>query len=247
MSLVFLSFICNFVRIMANDFFQFKQFTVHQERCAMKVGTDGTLLGAWAHGGRRILDIGTGTGLISLMMAQRNPEAVITAVDIDPDACLQARANVAVSPFAHQIIVVETDISSFRSMEKYDAIVSNPPYFHHSLTCPDEQRTLARHTAALSFTQLMNAADRLLTDNGVFSLVIPAECKALLESEAALLGFFKTRECSVKTTPRKQPRRFLMEFRKHRTDELDCTEGILEVVPNVRSDWYQQLTKDFYL
>ena len=236
---------CNFVPEMANDYFKFRQFTVRQDRCAMKVGTDGTLLGAWARGGHTILDIGTGTGLIALMMAQRYPEAQVVGIDIDHEAVVQAKENVAASPF--NIDIIEADAKTFnvqRSM--FNVILSNPPYFVDSLECPDGQRTMARHTASLTYGELMAAVNRLLADDGEFSVVIPFDCKARLECEASLAGFFKVRECAVKTTPRKPPRRYLLAFRKH-PDELELSEGIIETAPNVRSEWYQQLTKDFYL
>ena len=245
---------------MANDYFQFRQFTVFQNRCAMKVGTDGTLLGAWARGGQSVLDIGTGTGLIALMMAQRFPDALVVGIDIDSEAVGQARENVAASPFRN-IGIIEADATTFNpppstlhlqpstlhlQPSTFDAIVCNPPYFVDSLESPDSQRTLARHAASLSYRDLMAAVARLLADDGEFSVVIPFDCKARFESEAALAGFFKSRECAVRTTPKKQPRRYLMAFRRH-PSELELTEGIIETAPNERSPWYQELTKDFYL
>ena len=236
---------CNFVPEMANDYFKFRQFTVRQDRCAMKVGTDGTLLGAWARGGHTILDIGTGTGLIALMMAQRYPEAQVVGIDIDHEAVVQAKENVAASPF--NIDIIEADAKTFNVQRStFNVILSNPPYFVDSLECPDGQRTMARHTASLAYGELMAAVNRLLADDGEFSVVIPFDCKARMECEASLAGFFKVRECAVKTTPRKPPRRYLLAFRKH-PDELELSEGIIETAPNVRSEWYQQLTKNFYL
>lgn len=231
---------------MSNDYFKFKLFTIRQERCAMKVGTDGTLLGAWANGGSRILDIGTGTGLIALMMAQRFATASITGVEIDPEAASQARQNVEASPFRGRVFVTEGDVNSFDS-PAFDAVVANPPFFVNSLACPDNQRSRARHTLALTYAGLMKASRRLLSDNGELSVVIPFDCKARLEQEASLHGFFKSRECAVKTTPTKErPRRFLLAFRRHPcTPEL--SEGILESVPGQRSQWYNNLTHDFYL
>ena len=229
---------------MANDYFNFRQFTVRQERCAMKVGTDGTLLGAWAHGGSSVLDIGIGTGLVALMMAQRFPESRIVGIDIDHDAVEQALENVNASPFRN-IEVVEVDAKLYEGA-CFDTIVCNPPYFADSLQCTDIQRTMARHTVSLSFRDLFAAVSRLLADDGEFSVVIPFDCKARLEAEAALAGLFKVRECAVKTTPRKQPRRYLLAFRRHPAD-LEQTEGVIEIRPSVRSEWYQELTKDFYL
>ena len=235
---------------MSNDYFQFRQFVVHQQRCAMKVGTDGTLLGAWAaapSGQCRILDIGTGTGLIALMMAQRYPEAEVTGIDIDEDAVAQADENVRLSPFSERIRICHLDILNFADTIGFDAIVSNPPYFVDSLACPDDQRTIARHAVSLTYEQLMHQVYRLLKDEGRFSVVVPSDCRAKIEAAACLEGFFTTRVCLIKTTPRKQPKRQLIEFQKHPVSELDISEGVIEVSPNVRSEWYQQLTKEFYI
>lgn len=235
---------------MSNDYFQFRQFVVHQQRCAMKVGTDGTLLGAWAaapSGQCRILDIGTGTGLIALMMAQRYPEAEVTGIDIDEDAVAQADENVRLSPFSERVRIYRQDIVNFTDIIGFDAIVSNPPYFVDSLACPDDQRTIARHAVSLTYEQLMYQAYRLLKDEGRFSVVVPSDCRAKIEAAACLEGFFTTCVCLIKTTPRKQPKRQLIEFQKHPVSELDISEGVIEVSPNVRSEWYQQLTKEFYI
>jgi tRNA1Val (adenine37-N6)-methyltransferase len=235
---------------MANEYFQFKQFTVHQEHCAMKVGTDGTLLGAWAmasEGASHILDIGTGTGLIALMMAQRYPQAFVTAIDIDDGAVRQAKENASASPFADRISVVKADVLTFEATEKYDSIVCNPPFFEDSLTCPDPQRTEARHTVSLGYRQLMETAFRLLMEDGRFSVIIPFDCRERLEGEAHLRGFFISRLCSVQTTPSKAPKRYMIEFKKHPVNEIDTNNGILESSPQIRSDWYRELTQDFYI
>ena len=235
---------------MANGYFQFKQFTVHQQHCAMKVGTDGTLLGAWALASEspcRILDIGTGTGLIALMMAQRYPQAKVTAIDIDDGAVRQAKENVSASPFVDRINVIKADVLTIEEEEKYDSIVCNPPFFEDSLTCPDPQRTEARHTVSLGYRQLMEAAFRLLKDDGHFSLIIPSDCRERLESEAHLRGFFLSRVCSIQTTPKKAPKRYMIELSKQPVNVVDTTNGILESSPQVRSDWYRELTKEFYI
>ena len=204
----------------------------------MKVGTDGTLLGAWARGGSHILDIGTGTGLIALMMAQRFDQAQVLGIDIDEGAVAQACQNAALSPFASRVSVMENDVCKMSG--QYDAIVCNPPYFVDSLTSPDAQRTVARHAATLTYRQLMASAWRLLTDDGEFSVVIPFDCKDRLESEAMLAGFFKVRDCAVQTTVRKPPRRYLLAFRKHTaTPERS---GLV-----IGTEAYQSLMKDFYL
>ena len=235
---------------MANDFFQFKQFTIHQQHCAMKVGTDGTLLGSWASapaGACRILDVGTGTGLIALMMAQRFPEAQVTGIDIDTDAVGQASENALESPFKERIMIREGDVTRMEDTDGCDAIVCNPPFFDRSLTCPDQQRTEARHTVSLTYRQLMESAFRLLKDDGRLSVIIPADCRSRLESEAHLVGFFISRICSIQTTPKKTPKRYMIEFRKQPVKEIDTECGIIELSPQERSPWYQQLINDFYI
>ena len=235
---------------MSRDSFTFKQFVVRQGRCAMKVGTDGTLLGAWAALERpdgRILDIGTGTGLMALMMAQRYPEARVTAIDIDAAAVDQATENVKDSPFAERIQVRQADVNAFETSEPFDAIVCNPPYFDKALICPDNQRTLARHTLTLTYRQLMAAAWRLLADEGLFSVIIPNDYFQQMDSEAHLEGFFLTRIYGVRTVERKSVKRYLIELKKHPEKELVKKEVIVENKPNVRSEWYRELMKDFYI
>ncbi len=235
---------------MGKSYFEFRHFTVRQQRCAMKVGTDGTLLGAWAampSGGVSLLDIGTGTGLIALMMAQRFPACSVTALDIAPDAVGQAAENVGASPFSDRITVMEADVASYQAPRPFDAIVSNPPYFEHSLECPDSQRTTARHTSALSYQALIGAAHRLLADDGLFSLIIPDDCRERLMGEACLQGFFPARICGVRTTPSKPPKRYLIELRKRPVEQVDMSEEVLEILPGRRSPWYHGLTSDFYI
>jgi tRNA1Val (adenine37-N6)-methyltransferase len=235
---------------MGKNSFQFKQFTVNQEHCAMKVGTDGTLLGAWANapaGAGKILDIGTGTGLVALMMAQRFPESQVVGIDIDNDAAIQAKENADASPFSDRITIIHGDATKMDDNLLFDSIVCNPPYFVDSLTCPQDQRTLARHTVTMTYEQLMQTAYKLLKNDGIFSIVIPTENNDAIESAAALAGFMISRICMIKTTPNKLPKRQLIEFRKQRVENLDFTEEILEMVPNQRSVWYRELTKDFYI
>lgn len=235
---------------MPNTFFRFKRFVVWQDRCAMKVGTDGVLLGAWATGGKRILDIGAGTGLIAMMMAQRFPDARVDAVEIDGMAYVQAVENVSQSPFAERIELMNMSIQAFAGAEahpSYDAIVSNPPYFENALRNPDAQRMVARHADTLPFAQLFGAVVRLLSDDGVFSAVIPAESKSRFDEEASLCGLFTVRQIGVKTTPRKPVRRYLVAYAKHPAAAVDTHEEVLEVAHGVRSEWYEGLTRDFYL
>lgn len=235
---------------MSNKFFRFKQFTVYQDACAMKVGTDGTLLGAWAFGGEKILDIGTGTGLIALMMAQRFPEASITAIDIDEEACKQAESNIAASPFATRISTVCSPLQEYeKKCEEgaYDAIVCNPPFFTNSLICPNEQRTTARHASKLKYQELFRGVKHLLTDNGVFSAIIPTDCLSDFEEAAYLCGLNRIKKCSIKTVPRKEPKRVLLAYSKNPGSEYNDSEESIDDGKGNRTKWYSDITAEFYL
>lgn len=233
--------------------FCFKQFEIKQDRCAMKVGTDGVLLGAWAMGGKRILDVGCGTGVVALMMAQRYPQAHVVGIDVDDEACLQATENVQSSPFANRVEMLHCRLQDFGVKEEavemplFDAIVSNPPFFVNSLKAPDAKRTLARHADSLPFRDLLVGVKRLLNENGEFSVIVPSEVVDLMESEACMLGFFLLRKCAVKTVARKLPKRYLLSFAKSRLRQLSVQEEIMTNNSGERSEWYTQLTQDFYL
>ncbi|MGP1472913.1 MAG: tRNA1(Val) (adenine(37)-N6)-methyltransferase [Prevotella intermedia] len=227
--------------------FTFRQFHIEQDKCAMKVGTDGVLLGSWAKGGKRILDIGTGTGLIALMMAQRFPDANIDAIEIDENAVIQATENVLRSPFAKQIAVKHCSLQTYsETKEKYDSIICNPPYFVDSLKNNDNNRTVARHTDTLPFNELIKCAYQLLTPNGHFSLVLPVESYRILEPEAILNGFSVIKKVLVKTTPSKQPKRILVELGKVPDEYFSTTEYLQDSAGN-KSEWYKEITKEFYL
>lgn len=256
--------------------FRFKQFEIEQDRCAMKVGTDGVLLGAWAQGGRRILDIGSGTGLISLMMAQRFPEAEVVGIDMDADACGQARENVMASPFRNRVEIECCRLQDFGGTSEaaeasgtaeglkaaggasetagglkaagvFDAIVSNPPFFVDSLKNPDSKRTMARHTDSLPFRDLFAGVKRLLSDDGIFSAIVPVEVVELFVAESCILGFYLIRKCGVKTVERKQPKRFMLSFAKHRISPYEeHVETMMDSQGN-RSEWYRKITEEFYL
>lgn len=213
----------------------------------MKVGTDGVLLGAWATGGSRILDVGTGTGVIALMLAQRCPQAWVTAIDIDEGAVRQALQNVAQSPFSDRIEVLRESVQEFDGTNEangtnrtYDAVVSNPPFFIDSLNAPDRQRNIARHAETLTYGQLMQAAWRLLADGGELSVVVPFDYRWRMEDEATFAGFFPSRVCAVRTAAHKPAKRFLLAFRKH-----PCPCERTEIT--IGDEAYTLLTKDFYL
>ena len=161
---------------MSNSYFQFKQFRIEQGRAAMKVSTDACIQGAWTPVSspvRKALDIGTGTGLLSLMLAQRNKEVLIDAVELDPDAAQQAKDNVATSPWKERITVMQADIRTFPFIRKYDLIICNPPFFINSLLGPTDERNKARHTLSLSFQELFEVIRSNLADGGYASIMLP--------------------------------------------------------------------------
>ena len=213
----------------------------------MKVGTDGVLLGAWAQGGCRILDIGSGTGLISLMMAQRFPEAEVVGIDMDADACGQARENVMASPFRDRVEIECCRLQDFGGTGVFDAIVSNPPFFVDSLKNPDSKRTMARHTDSLPFRDLFAGVKRLLSDDGIFSAIVPVEVVEQFVAESCMLGFYLIRKCGVKTVERKQPKRFMLSFAKHRISPYEEHVKTMMDSHGNRSEWYRKITEEFYL
>lgn len=229
--------------------FQFRQFFVGQQYCAMKVGTDGVLLGAWATGGHHILDIGTGTGVVALMMAQRFPSADIDAIEVDHDAAEQATDNVRQSPFASRVTVTHTALQNFHPSAPYDSIVCNPPYFLNSLKAPEASRSLARHAGddSLTFRDIFVFAKANTTDTGVVNVVVPTLSQEALETEAYLLGFRKKRELLLRTTPRKPLSRVLVTFSRSSHSPAERSEQCLMNADGSRSAWYQQLTADFYV
>ena len=233
---------------MPNPYFAFKQFTVRHDRCAMKVGTDGVLLGAWtdlSHS-RRILDIGTGTGLIALMLAQRCMDARITAIDLDSAAVEQAQENIQASPWKDRIEALQQDICTYHPNGTFDTIVSNPPYFIDSLKCPDGQRNTARHTDTLDADRLIGKASELLTSDGRFSIILPAEQTEDLIRVAGEKGLHPSRQTWVITRPGLSPKRILMEFRKTPVT-LQPDELVVELERHVYSEEYIALTQEFYL
>ena len=204
----------------------------------MKVGTDGVLLGAWANGGDRILDVGTGTGLIALMMLQRFPKAHVTAIDIDEGAVRQARENILLAGCEDRIAIRQEAVQTHQGC--YDAIVCNPPFFSGSLRAPDEQRSMARHDDTLSYAELMEAAWRLLAEDGELSVIVPFDYRARMADEATFRGFFPARTCGFRTVSGRPARRYLLSFKKHPCEPVrdNMTLG---------DDVYKSLTRAFYL
>lgn len=236
---------------MSNDFFRFKQFTVRQSGAAMKVGVDSVLLGSWAcvNHAVRILDVGAGTGLLSLMMAQRYPDAVIDAVEIDREASQQAIENCTNSPWSNRIRVICDNFIQYAAhcSLHYDLIVSNPPYFTASLQPVDAKRNIARHNDCLPHNCLLAGSARLLAPAGVLAIVLPPADAMRLIDKAAEYDLFVKRTLHVQSLPAKPVYRIHVELSKKeysRDDQVLCIE---KTDRSGTTDAYKQLTKDFYL
>ena len=220
--------------------FRFKQFFIEDSKCAMKVGTDGVLLGAWVPTGSRILDVGTGSGLIARMLMQRCPEAEVEGIDIDEAAVEQAKGN-GVKAFCARLQEWQGT---------YDLIVSNPPYFQNSLKNPDEGRKTARHTDTLSYAELVKHSARLLSEGGQLAVILPAEAENEVRQLAAGEELYLTRVTRVYSKENKKPKRVLLAFQLKIEDlrfEILEDSLVLEDEKGGRSLPYQELCKEFYL
>lgn len=233
---------------MANNYFQFKKFKIVQDGCAMKVGTDGCLLGGWfdCSQSRNILDVGSGSGLIAIMAAQRC-NATVTGVEIDSDAAIQATENVNNSPWSDRIRIINEDLLSYTTAERFDTIVSNPPYFVNSLKCDNDARTTARHSDTLSNNDFFRKCKELLTEEGKISIIIPSDISTDWQEVAKSNGFHTSRITHIKTTPDKMAKRVLIEFSTCKPQEMFEETLILEKERGVYSDEAQNILKDFYL
>lgn len=245
---------------MGSPNFRFKQFTVWHDRCAMKVGTDGVLLGAWCplatatrQGEYKILDIGTGSGLIALMLAQRatsidDTPIVIDTIDIDAGAAEQAKFNFEQSPWSKLLRIYQSSLQEWQSEKEYDLIVSNPPYFQSSLKNPDAQRATARHTDSLSYSELIKHSGRLLKNNGMLALVLPIEAEEEILSLATAAGLLPSHITYVHTKPGKPTKRILIALRKSDANgNVESKHFYIESVDSPRSEEYRKLTEEFYL
>ncbi|MCD8301505.1 MAG: methyltransferase [Prevotellaceae bacterium] len=234
----------------SNTYFRFRQFTVSHDRCAMKVGTDGILLGAWAHveGCRRILDIGCGCGLLFLMAAQRNAEAQVCGVELNHDAALQAAENALRSPFAGRVSIREADVRDF-SDGQFDCVICNPPFFTSGAVPPNGERALARSDISLTFTELWHAVERLTTADAFFNVILPFGRMTAFTSQANMHGFGMTRLCRVHALAGRPALRALITYRKALPAPQLWEESEL-IVGNAngsRTEEFARLTSDFYL
>ena len=227
--------------------FHFKQFSVDDSKCAMKVGTDAVILGAWANASTAefILDIGTGSGLIALMAAQRSL-AHITAIDIDESATLQSKENFSASPWYERIESIQSAVQQFQPDNLFDLIICNPPFFRNALKTPDQQRTIARHNDTLSFESLLFAVDRLLNKNGTFAFILPVDEAYEIIAMASVHQLYPNRCCTVFSRENKSPNRVMAEI--SRRESVTKHENLIIRDPNNQyTIQYKELTKDFYL
>lgn len=232
--------------------FQFKQFSIQQDRCAMKVGTDGVLLGAWCPLDQRpfsILDIGTGTGVIALMLAQRSVAEQIDAIEIDEEAYEQAVDNFENSPWRDRLFCFHAGLDEFMEEpeDEYDLIVSNPPFYREDFKAANEQRDLARFQDAMPFEDLVEAADLLLSENGVFAVIIPFKEEERFIDLCATFELYPVRVTRVKGTPETPIIRSLLAFKRYELSTLTADELVIETARHQYTEDYIALTQDFYL
>jgi tRNA1Val (adenine37-N6)-methyltransferase len=236
---------------LSNTYFRFKQFTIQQSGAAMKVNTDGVLLGAWtpASPAGRALDVGAGTGVIALMLAQRNPHLLVDAVEIDDTSAQQAAANVQQSPWTARIQVVHTSFQEFVRVadNRYSLIVSNPPYFVNALPPADEKRRVSRHAAALSYADLLDGAATLLEPEGRLSVILPCVEGALFTAQAADRGLYCICKTTVYAAAGKPPKRVLLLFAREPAPLRECTLVIHSPHGAGYTPEYTALIRDFYL
>ena len=232
--------------------FQFKQFSVNQDQTAMKIGTDGVLLGAWTpleNNPKSVLDIGTGTGIIALMLAQRSEAEQIDALEIDESAYEQAVENFENSPWGDRLFCFHAGLDEFVDdpEDEYDLIVSNPPFYSEEYRSENEQRDLARFQGAMPFEELVEAADLLLSENGIFSVIIPFNEEDRFIELCAEVELYPIKVTRVKGTPNTKIIRSLLAFKRYELAVLTADELVIEISRHEYTTEYIALTKDFYL
>ena len=232
--------------------FNFKQFTIQQDRCAMKIGTDGVLLGAWCpieNNPHSILDIGAGTGILSLMLAQRSNAEQIDALEIDEEAYEQCVENFEASPWGDRLFCFHAGLDEFidEPEDEYDIIISNPPFYAENYKTDDSQRDLARFQDAMPFEDLVEAADLLLSENGIFAVIIPYKEEEKFIDLCAEVELFPVKVTRVKGSHNTPIVRSLLAFKRYELSVLTADELVIEISRHEYTDEYIELTKDFYL
>jgi tRNA1Val (adenine37-N6)-methyltransferase len=235
---------------MANNFFNFRQFTVKQDKTAFKVGTDSVLLGACADtaGTKEVLDIGTGTGLLAMMIAQRS-EALITAIEPDKLSYEQAVENISACKWADRIRVINSDLLEFsrENRDKFDMIITNPPYFRNSLLNPDPVKSSARHSFSLSSEDILKSASLLLKSDGSLQLIMPYEEGTVFIAEAGIHGFYCNIILKIKPNPTGKIIRMIMKFEKVKKQVYEKFLTIETGTRHRYTEEYKEVTKEFYI
>ena len=232
--------------------FKFKQFAVNQDRCAMKIGTDAVLLGAWCpidNNPKSILDVGAGTGILALMLAQRTNADQIDALEIDEEAYEQCVENFENSPWADKLFCYHAALDEFVDdpEDEYDLIISNPPFYSEDFKTTDEQRDLARFQDAMPFEDLIEAADLLLSENGTFAVVIPYKEEERFIDLCAEYELYAVKATRVKGSQKTPIVRSLLAFKRYELSVLTADELVVEINRHEYTDDYINLTQDFYL
>lgn len=235
-----------------NNYFKFKQFTINQDKCAMKVGTDGVLLGVWGNipsDGRsaRLLDIGCGTGLISIIAAQRAENILIDGIDIEPNAVRQSIENGNKSPWSSRLNFFNSSLQDFNTDYKYDYILSNPPYFINSLKNEIDSRAIARHSDTLSYFDLAENVDRLLSEDGIFSTIFPYVEASIFIVEASKKLLYCNRRMDIRGREGGAIKRVMLQFSRKKGDFITEELTIEKNERHSYSSKYIELTKDLYL
>ena len=231
--------------------FEFKQFSIQQDRCAMKIGTDGVLLGAWVSlekNPQSILDIGAGTGILSLQLAQRCQAETLEAIEIDEDAFEQCFGNFENSPWGDRLFCFHASAQEYAAEmeEEYDLIISNPPFYSDEYKSGDNKRNTARFTDTLPFRDLAIFAYQFLSEKGIFALILPRKEEENFIALALEVGLFPKRICRVKGNPTSEVKRSLMEFIFEKSEIIE-EELTIEISRHVYTEAYKNLVKDFYL
>ena len=236
---------------MSNLPFKFKEFSINQDQCAMKIGTDSVLLGAWTSLEKRpfsILDIGSGTGVLALMLAQRSHAELIDAIEIDDNAYEQCVENFEQSPWSDRLFCYHASLEEFTDEieDKYDLIISNPPFYSEDYKSENNQRDLARFVDAMPFEHLLESVSKLLAEDGVFSVIIPFKEETSFIALASQMNLFVNKKLHLKGTPTSDIKRSLLEFSFQESD-IKSNELIIETARHQYTQDYINLTKDFYL
>ena len=236
---------------MPENIFRFKQFSIKQDRCAMKVGTDGVLLGAWTDvkGANNILDAGCGTGLLALMLAQKS-NAAIDAIDIDESAFTQAKINISESKWCERVYLYQCSLQEYAKLaaSKYDLVISNPPFFQNAFKPQNESRATARHNGFLSYDDLIQSSFALLNNSGKLSIILPFEDANTVKIIGINTGFYIIRTCCIIPKPNKKAKRLMIEFSKAETNEYKEEELVIENEQRHQyTSSYIALTKEYYL